>query len=207
MLEFIIWIVIGLISGSVPWALLIGKRLVGKDIRSVGDGNPGAANSWKLGGWAPGVLSLILEVGKSLAPVYLATRFLGQPSGAIPQVGLALVALAPIVGHGWSPFLRFKGGKAIAASWGSWIAITGGIAIPVACVLLGPMHGLQRNHAVTVTFCLIGFLAVFLPMIMQPYIALFWAGNLLILIYKHRFEYSEGLMLRSWIFKLARVLT
>ena len=207
MLALIIWISIGFLSGSVPWALLIGKTLVGKDIRSVGDGNPGSANLWMLGGWAPGVLSLILEVSKGLLPVCVAFSYFGQPSDFTPQWGLALVTLAPVVGHGWSPFLHFKGGKSLAVSWGSWIAITGGVAFPVALILLGAIHGLQKNHAITVTFCLIGFLAVFFPLEMQPYIALFWVGNMMIIIFKHRSEYADGLIVRSWALRLARALT
>ena len=76
MLELPIWIMIGFVSGSVPWALLIGKAVVSKDIRTVGDGNPGAANVWKSGGWMVGMLSLVLEICKWLVPVHLATRAL-----------------------------------------------------------------------------------------------------------------------------------
>jgi glycerol-3-phosphate acyltransferase PlsY len=53
MLEIVAWLAIGFISGSVPWALIVGKVLLNRDIRAVWDGNPGTANSWKLGGWAP----------------------------------------------------------------------------------------------------------------------------------------------------------
>ena len=184
----------------------MGKLLVHEDVRSVGDGNPGATNAWKLGGWAPGALSLILELAKSLVPVYFATRYLGQPSGITAQVSIALVAIAPVVGHGWSPFLHFKGGKALAASWGSWIAITGGIAFPVGCVLLGLIHGFQKNHAITVTLCLILFLAVFLPLQMQSYIVLLWVANLAIIVWKHWAEYSDGFILRRWVLSVMRAL-
>ena len=206
MLELIIWIIIGFVSGSIPWAVLVGNLLVRKDVRSVGDGNPGAINVWKLGGWAPGVLSLVLEVAKSLVPVYLANRFLGQPSDFASHTSLALIAIAPIIGHGWSPFLRLKGGKALAASWGSWMAITGGLAFPIGCILLGLIHGIQKNNAVTVTLCLIGFLVVFLSLQMQLFIALFWVANISILLWKHRAEYSDGLIVRRWILTTMKVL-
>ena len=206
MLEFAFWIIIGFISGSVPWALVIGRLFTHNDIRSVGDGNPGAANAWKSGGWIPGIVALILEMGKSLAPVYLAVEMLGKPSNAATQVGMALVAISPILGHGWSPFLRFSGGKTLASSWGSWIAVTGGVGFPVACVFLGLFHALQKNHAMTVTLCLILSLAVFLPLQMQPYIVMFWIMNLAIIIYKHRDGYSDGIILRSWVTRIKRTL-
>ncbi|SVC86221.1 uncharacterized protein METZ01_LOCUS339075 [marine metagenome] len=205
-IELAIWILVGFVCGSVPWAVIVGNLLVRDDVRSVGDGNPGAINAWKSGGWVPGMISMTLEIGKGFFPVYFAMQYVGQSSGAVSQAGLALVAFAPIVGHGWSPFLRFKGGKALAASWGSWIAITGGVAFPVGCLLLGLMHLFQRNHAITVTFCLVMFLAVFLPLQIQPYVFLFWAANLTVVIYKHRTEYSTRILVREWIVRLTRKL-
>ena len=198
-----IWIAIGFISGSIPWALVIGKLFLNRDIRIIGDGNPGAVNTWKLGGSSLGMFSVVIEICKSLIPVFIATLYLAQPSGLLEHVGLSLVALAPIVGHGWSPFLRFRGGKTLAASWGSWIAITNGMAFPVALILLGTVHLLQRNHAITVTFCLVGFVIVFLAQQMYLYTALFGIANVLVVIYKHRTEYSDGILLRKWIPKIA----
>ena len=205
MLELIVWIAIGFISGSIPWAVIVGNLLMHSDVRNVGDSNPGAVNAWKLGGWLPGLLSVILEVAKSLVPVYFATQYLGHHFDIMSQIRLALVAIAPIVGHGWSPFLRFNGGKALATTWGSWIAITGGIAFPIGCILLGLSHGLQKNHAITVTLCMFGFLAVFLPFQMELFIVLFWIANLSIIIWKHRDEYSDGIIARRWVLSVMRV--
>ena len=46
-MEFAFWILVGFLSGSIPWSVLVGKFLAGLDVRSVGDGNPGSANVWK----------------------------------------------------------------------------------------------------------------------------------------------------------------
>lgn len=207
MLALVVWVTIGFVSGAIPWAIIVGKLLVGKDVRTVGDGNPGSVNAWKLGGLIPGVLSTILELSKGLVPVYFAFRYLDEPSGITSQASLALVAIAPIVGHAWSPFLRFKGGKALAASMGSWTAITGGLAFPVACILLGLIHGTQKNHAITVTIALIGLLFVFLPPDMELFIVLFWASNLIVVFWKHRTEYSDGVIWRNWALKAMRLLS
>ena len=201
MLEIAGWIAICFVSGSIPWAVIIGNVVMHKDVRRIGDGNPGAANAWKSGGFGPGIISATMEVSKSLVPVYVATQYLGHPVGLVSQIGMAMVAFAPVVGHGWSPFLKFKGGKTLAASWGSWIAITNGMAFPVGCALLSFAHLLQRNHAITVTICLAGFLVIFMTINMQPYLALFWAGNFLIVVYKHRSEYLKGMLLRDWVRK------
>ena len=202
MLDHALWFGIGFLSGSIPWALIIGKFISHRDVREVGDGNPGSVNAWKSGGWVPGILSMVVEVSKSLVPVYLAMNYLGAPSTLWTQFGLALVAFSPIVGHGWSPLLYFKGGKALAASLGSWMALTGGLAFPVALVSLGLIHGLQRNHAITVTSCLVGFLAVFLPLETELYLFSFWLANMTLLIYKHRGEYSQGLVFREWVLRV-----
>ena len=206
MMEFLLWMAICFVSGAVPWAVILGKFWVGGDVRSVGDGNPGATNLWKLGGWMRGVVALVLEIGKSLVPVFIATVMLEQPTTYPEHVGMTLVAISPIVGHAWSPFLGFKGGKALAASFGTWIAITMGLAIPVACVFLIVMHGLQKNHAITITVCLLGFLMVFLPLLMQPYIIIFWVLNLIIVIYKHKSEYANGIIFRTWVRRIVGTL-
>lgn len=204
MLELITWVAICFVSGSLPWAVLVSRFLVHGDVRSVGDGNPGVANTWKLGGWVPGTISLILEVAKSLIPIYFATLYLGQPSSTTSEISLALVAIAPITGHAWSPFLKLKGGKALAATWGSWIALTGGMAFPIGCVLLGLIHGFQKNHAVTVTLCLFLFLPIFLLPEIRLHIIVLWFMNLAIVISKHKSEYSNGLILRRWVLAITR---
>ena len=200
---FLFFALLGFISGAVPWALIIGKLFGNQDARNVGDGNPGATNAWKVGGWVPGLASLILEISKSLIPVYFAFQYLAHSvEGTLQSIGLAVVALAPILGHGWSPFLRFNGGKTLAASLGSWMAVTNGLAFPVGCALLGFMHGVQRNHAITTTVCLVGFMVVFLSLQLQPYIAFFWVANVVVVVHKHRHEYYDGILLRGWMLKL-----
>ena len=200
--HYIAWIVIGFISGSVPWAVIVGKIFLTIDVRNMGDGNPGAVNAWKSGGYLPGILSVVLEICKSLVPVYFAKQYLDGFVSGWDQIGFAIVAFAPILGHAWSPFLRFKGGKALAATWGAWIGITGGIAFPVGILVLGLMHVVQKNHAITVTVCLSGFLIVFMPFVRETGVLLFWLLNMGVVIYKHRYEYSAGVEFRGWISRM-----
>lgn len=202
MIEFLIWIPICFLIGSIPFSIIISKLIAHTDIRRVGDGNPGSANVWKSSGWFLGLMALLMDIGKSAIPVYYVTTYLDQPVFALSDIVIALVALAPILGHAFSPLLGLRGGKALASSWGSWIALTGGLALPIGFILLGFIHLFQKNHAITVTFCLTGFLIVFLTIIMEPYIALFWVPNMVIIVYKHRSEYSEGIPLRNWVLRL-----
>ena len=199
MSDFVVFITIGFFSGAIPWALLIVRISRKIDVRSVGDGNPGTVNAWKSGGFIYGIVALVLEIGKAVLPVYVAFSYIDQGFGITSQIGFSLIAISPVAGHAWSPFLKFKGGKALAVTWGSWIAITGFLALPVGCVVLGLMHLVQKNHAITVTSCVVAFLFVFLPMQTELYIGLFWIMNICIIVFKHISEYSDSFILRKSI--------
>jgi acyl phosphate:glycerol-3-phosphate acyltransferase len=110
---------IAFLSGSLPFSVWLGRLLLGVDVRQYGDGNPGAANTFRTGNKLVGVLVLALDVSKAAVPVGLAYFNLG-----IRGADMALIALAPILGHAFSPFLRFRGGKALATALGVWIGLT-----------------------------------------------------------------------------------
>ena len=199
MYDILVWTFIGFASGSVPWSFICVKTLSGMDVRSTGDGNPGATNAWILSGWGVGSISMTLDICKALIPVWVATNYyiIESPDATYP-LSVTLISMAPIIGHAYSPILRLKGGKALAPSWGSWIALTSGVAFPVALIILGLMHLFQKNHAFTVTVCLIGFIVIF-AIIDTRALTLFGVLNLLLVIFKHRSEYRKGFVLRSWV--------
>jgi glycerol-3-phosphate acyltransferase PlsY len=113
-------------------------------------------------------------------------------------LSVTVVAISPTIGHAYSPFLRFKGGKALAPTWGFWIALTSGMAFPVGVFILGLMHLMQRNHAITVTTCLIGCIIIF-SIINTQALLIFGILNLLLVMFKHRSEYQHGIAFRGWI--------
>ena len=198
-MEFAFWILVGFLSGSIPWSVLVGKFLAGLDVRSIGDGNPGSANVWKGSGSTFGVFALVLDITKGFVPVYVGFSYLSPEGSFWGQLSFSLVAFAPILGHAFSPFLKFRGGKALATTAGSWTAITDGLVVPLACLLLGLFHGVQKNHAITVTVCIVGFLLVFLPLKQELYLGIFWLMNISLVMYKHRSEYSKGFLPRGWV--------
>ncbi len=107
-----IWVPLVLIAflcGSLPFSVWLGKLFLKVDVRQYGDGNPGAANVFRSGSKAVGLLALMLDVSKAAAPVGLSYYNLG-----IRGIPMYLIAIAPMLGHVFSPFLRFRGGKAIA---------------------------------------------------------------------------------------------
>lgn len=98
--------------GSLPSAYLIGRWLKGIDLRDGGDGRMGAALVRRRVGMLASILVSIMDVGKGAAAVFLA-QALGLPLPVAVTAGLAAV-----VGHNWSLFLHFKGGKGALATYG-----------------------------------------------------------------------------------------
>ncbi|MDC0035000.1 glycerol-3-phosphate acyltransferase [Chloroflexi bacterium] len=198
MYDTVVWILIGFLSGSVPWSLICVRIFSDRDVRDVGDGNPGATNAWISGGWIVGTIAIFLDVFKAVIPVWVFANYYLEPSLILYPFSVTAVAISPILGHAYSPFLSFKGGKALAPSWGSWIALTSGIAFPVALIVLGLVHLMQKNHAITVTACLVCFITLF-GIIDTASLFIFGFLNLTLVIFKHRYEYRHGIVLRSWV--------
>lgn len=117
----LLYIVAGYLSGSVLFAHVAAAVLGKGPVEDAGeDRNPGAANAFRQGFWC-GVIALVGDLGKAFLPVYCFCRF----SGGLAQgpVSLALVIAAPVVGHALPLWCRFKGGKGIAASFGSLLGL------------------------------------------------------------------------------------
>ena len=131
---------IAFLSGSLPFAPWLARLVAQRDLREVGDANPGTMNAFRAGGAALGVPVLLLDVTKGVLPIVLARDAFGLSGG-----GLALVAAMPVAGAAFSPFLGFRGGKALAVTFGTWIGLTlwsipllAVVAIVVATVLIEP---------------------------------------------------------------------
>lgn len=111
---FLVMLAIGVayLLGSIPSAYLIGRWLKGLDIREAGDGRLGAAVTFRRVGMAGSVIVAVMDVGKGVAAVLIAET-LGLPLAVVVGAGLAAV-----VGHNWSIFLQFKGGKGALTTCG-----------------------------------------------------------------------------------------
>jgi len=118
--------------GSIPTGLLLAKA-AGVDIRATGSGNIGATNVYRTLGRSVGVLTLAGDCLKGLLPVLLA-RYL-----QLPDVWIAAIGLAAFLGHVYTVFLGFKGGKGVATALGVFLgiaplAVLGALIIFVAIV-------------------------------------------------------------------------
>ena len=195
-MTWILLVFIAYLCGSIPFSVWLGKLFLRVDVRQYGDGNPGAANVFRSGSKVVGLLALILDVAKGAAPVGLAYFNLG-----IRGIPMYFIAIAPVLGHVFSPFLHFKGGKAIAVSLGVWIGLT--IWKASLAGVLGTVIGISliTSSGWAVMLGLSGILATLLIWIPDPLLLFVWASQTLILIWTHRSDLRQKPHLRPWIAK------
>ncbi|MGQ9477905.1 MAG: glycerol-3-phosphate acyltransferase [Candidatus Bipolaricaulia bacterium] len=194
-----LWVGVGLLLGAMPFSVWLGRLFLDDDIRRYGDGNPGAINLWRAGGWRLGLPAVLLDGLKGALFVGLAHSRYG-----IPGWSLVPVALAPVVGHAFSPFLRFCGGKAVAVTFGVWTGLTLWEGPTILGASIGLFSLIQANDAWAVLLGMLG-LGSYLAARQFDGVALaIWGGNLLLLIWKHRHELGRRPRLRPWLANLTR---
>ena len=103
--------------GSLPFSVWLGRLLLNKDIRRFGDHNPGAANVFRAGSPVLGMIVVLLDIGKGV-PFVLLAKWLGLNLTAAVAIGAAA-----ILGHCFSPWLHFRGGKGVAVTYGVLIGL------------------------------------------------------------------------------------
>ncbi len=144
MVRDIIFIVMGYLGGSVLFARLWGRWLIKSDVTETApDANPGTANAFKYGGFLCGALTLMGDIGKGFLPVFLYTR-------EETSLALALVMAAPVIGHAFPLFYGFRGGKGIAATFGSllglWPDMTPAIILAVLFIFFSVALRISPNY-------------------------------------------------------------
>ena len=195
-MTWVAFVFIAFLCGSFPFSVWLGRLFLGVDVRQYGDGNPGATNVFKAGSRIVGLLALILDVSKAAAPVGLAYY-----NHSIRGIPMFLIAIAPILGHVFSPFLGFRGGKALATALGVWIGLTLWKAslAGVVAALIGIALTTVTGWAVMLG--LVGILATLLIWIPDQILLLVWAGVTLIIAWTHRADLHQRPRLRPWFAK------
>jgi len=119
-LRIVAALLVAYLTGSIPWAFIVVRLFWHQDIRTLGSGNTGATNVLRVFGTAPGITVLVLDVAKGALAVLLASLFI--PPDWSPTAADALrvaAAVAAIVGHAFSPWIGFSGGKGMATAAGA----------------------------------------------------------------------------------------
>jgi glycerol-3-phosphate acyltransferase PlsY len=165
--KFISVIIMGYLVGSIPFGLLIAKRYARVDVRKYGSGKIGATNVLRTAGRKAAIMVTILDLSKGILAVVFAGLIIGKGYLLVNGFGLGalvaqvLAALAAVVGHNWSVFLKFHGGRGVATFFGGLIAlcppaaIFGGEIIIIGAgltryVSLGSIAGAVGSYAVLV---------------------------------------------------------
>ena len=132
MIEILLTIILAYIIGSIPTGYIVVKLFTGQDIRTIGSGSTGATNVKRVMGKKWFFIVLLLDAFKGALPVVLTTLFVIKFS----NIGLApvLAAIAVILGHSKSIFLKFTGGKSVASGVGTILALNWQVGLILAAI-------------------------------------------------------------------------
>ncbi len=125
----LIFILLTYLIASIPFGFIVGK-LSGKDITKEGSGNIGATNVARTIGKKAGVVVLLLDALKGFIPVYISKLYFDDQF-------VAVIAVVAIIGHCYSIFMKFKGGKGVATGLGVLLALSPKVALIVITLWLG----------------------------------------------------------------------
>jgi glycerol-3-phosphate acyltransferase PlsY len=117
-MNILLALLLAYLLGAIPFGYLLVRLTTGGDVRAAGSGNIGATNVLRTTGRAAGVVTLLLDIGKGFAAVWLASR-LTEGSA----LWMSCAALAVMAGHTYPVFLGFKGGKAVASWVGAFLCL------------------------------------------------------------------------------------
>jgi len=133
-LQLLLLLILSFITGSFPTSIILGKIVKGIDIRDHGSGNAGGTNVFRVLGWKPALIVVIIDIFKGWLPtaIYATILLKGQP---ISDVGVIQIfcGFAAVLGHTYTIFAGFRGGKGIGTLAGMLIALFP-IAFPL-CLL------------------------------------------------------------------------
>ncbi len=130
MVNMVIACVASYIIGSIPNGLILGKTIWGVDLREHGSNNIGATNAWRVIGKKAGITIFVLDMLKGLIGAGLGIFYVGSPLAGV------LCGILAVVGHSWSIFLKFKGGKSVSTGLGVLLMLMPKVALIVFLVWL-----------------------------------------------------------------------
>ncbi|MEW6607784.1 MAG: glycerol-3-phosphate 1-O-acyltransferase PlsY [bacterium] len=176
--EIILVIIFSYLIGAIPTAYIIG-RIFGKvDIRTVGSGNVGASNVYRIVGKTAGISVLIIDILKGFLPVCLVNLL------AFATIYQIMAGLGAIIGHIWTVFLKFKGGKGVATGLGVFLGLT---PIPVLIALLVFLLVVAISRYISIGSIIA---AIFIPVLLlffkeEPEIIIFALVVSLLIVIRH----------------------
>jgi acyl phosphate:glycerol-3-phosphate acyltransferase len=177
---------IGYLLGSIPSGLLIGRWLGGLDIRQYGSGRTGATNAMRSLGARGFALTFAADAGKAILAVLIARTLVGA---ALDPLVAAVAAVAAVVGHNWSIYIRFGGGRGVATSFGGmlmlyWPGALVGLA--AAAILIGATRYVSLGSLGGTIVGLVVVIGAVLTGAQPPALAGFALAVAALVIWQHR---------------------
>jgi len=129
MFNLLLIILLGYLVGSFPTSIVVGKLIFHKDPREHGSGNAGGTNTWRVFGWKAGLFVMLFDVGKGVVATLFVSR-LPAPASVPYEIIELIAGSAAVMGHIWTIFAKFKGGKGVGTAAGMLIAL-----YPVAIII------------------------------------------------------------------------
>ncbi len=146
------------LAGAIPFSYIAGRVFGGIDLRRHGSGNLGASNTYRLLGGKIASAVLIGDVAKGFVPVHFAP-VLGHTSGVAVHWLVLVAAFFAVIGHMFSVFVRFSGGKGVATTAGAFLALSPAALVVTAVAFAGVFAATRIVSAASIT-C-----AILLPLI------------------------------------------
>lgn len=182
-IQTIITMILSYLYGSIPFALVIGIIFYHTDIRKYGSGNPGGSNAGRVLGAKAGLICIILDISKCFVVVELTKLLTGTFD--LPPYAIYLSALACVIGHCYSVFMKFKGGKAVSVFFG-YILATNFIVFAIVGLFFLAVLKITKYVSLASISCALVMMAITPFFHYGPVGLCVNAVIVLLLIYKHR---------------------
>jgi len=194
-IKYLVIAAVAYLLGAIPFGLIISRRMANVDIRQHGSGNIGATNVFRTLGTRLGLITALLDLGKAALAVWLGMLIIGDDTFIVAsrdihvQFAQCLAAIMVMVGHNWSAYIGFKGGKGVACFIGgllviNWMVALLGIAAGIIVVMATRYVSLGSMLA---SLCvLLALVILALLAIVAPLYALYGLVAAGLIIYQHR---------------------
>lgn len=158
MISLVLIFILSYLVGSIPTSIIVGKVLRGIDIREYGSGNAGGTNVFRVLGWKPGIFVMAVDVVKGIVATLLISQIRIDPlPNALDPVLVKLFAgIFAIVGHVWTIFAGFRGGKGVGTAAGVFLGLYP-VAIIICSIVWGSMlltTRIMSASSMTAALCL-----------------------------------------------------
>jgi len=194
-IKYLVIAIVAYLLGAIPFGLIISKRMANVDIRRHGSGNIGATNVFRTLGTRLGLITALLDMGKAALAVWLSMLIIGDDAFMVAgrdihvQFAQCLAAIMVMVGHNWSVYIGFKGGKGVACFIGgllviNWLVALIGIAAGITVALTTryvSLGSMLASLCVLLAMVILALLAIVAPL--YTIYGLVAAG---LIIYQHR---------------------